>query len=393
MVPVLCVAIGIFVTSCMPAAATSRLRDTGDAKLNPKDIGLSLSKDEPTRLQIGVPKTLSGAASLCEAKDRIEDCSKALAVPAVAKTPAADRLIFATETLDLAKNGNFFAVALGGTVVLRFKLSDKQAVPTPSQPPTTPSQGNGVGTALTIATFAALNTDSSAPAGTMLQDIVTHIPTEQIATYKDSNMMTWGHETTHGINAHIRNNLSPQKTGMNGFYLLKGQYALVKEPGIRKSAVAVYVPANLRGSRFDLYVAGQQAWDDRPLYIFDEWTAYINGGTVAVELANKSLWKDGNLDGVRGIIEFNVYALATAMAIKAGDATYYKDYTQFREFVAYNMRRGMATYNEGVKMTFFSGFQQDEYMANLRTSPEAEAMRSFAKEFLGADYCKEVLGF
>lgn len=383
--------LGIVITSCHPQS-TSRLRDGSNTTLNPKGLGVSLSKDDAVVMQVGVPKTLSGALTLCESKDRIADCSKALAISVVAKTPTAERLIYEASTLELEKNGTFFAVEMGGAIVLRFKLIDKQAVP--SQPPVTPGTGNGAGAALTIGTFAALNTDTSAPAGTILQDIVNHIPSNQIATYKADNMMTWGHETTHGINAHIRNNLSPDKNAAtNGFYLLKGQYALVKEPGIRKSEVAPIVPANLRGSRYDLYVAGQKEWDDRPLYILDEWNAYINGGAVAVELVSKGLWKDGNIDAVRGIIEFNVYALATAMAVKAGDATYYKDYKQFREFIAHNIRRGMVVYHEGVKTTFFGGFEQEQYMTNLRTSPDADALRVFAREFLGVDYCKDVLGF
>lgn len=380
--------LGMVATSCLPRTS-SRLRDGANPNLNPKDLGISLAKDGAVVMQIGLPRTLTGTLSVCQAKDRMADCSKALSVSVAAKTPTSERNIYETNPLDIEKNGSFFAVALGGSIALRFKLIDKQALP--SQPPGTPN--TGVGSALTIATFAALNNDTTAPAGTILQDIVNHIPTGEIATYKDSNMMTWGHETSHGIHAYIRNHLNPDKTPTNGFYLLKGQYALVKGPGMSKSAVAAYIPSNLRGSRYDLYIAGQKEWDDTPLYIFDEWNAYINGGAVAVELATKGLWTEGNMDSVRGIIEFNVYALATAMAVKTGDPTYYKDYRQFREFVAYNIRRGMLTYNEGVKMPFFAGFEQEQYMAALRTSPEAEALRTFAKEFLGADYCKEVLGF
>lgn len=382
-------AAGLISVSCLRPAAPSRVKD--DTQLNPKEIGIALSKDDAVSMQIGIPKTLTGNVTACQSKDRIADCSKATALPLTTKNPTSQRLIFDAGTLDLNKNGHSFAVAVAGTIVLRFKLIDKTLVPTPT-PSTDPNPGNGAGSALVTGTFAPLNSDTSADEG-ILRDIVNHIPANQIATYKDPTLSTWGHETTHGINAYIRNTLNPEKVKSNGFYLLQGKYALVKEPAIRKSAIAPFVPKNLKGSRFDLYVAGQKEWDDRPLYVFDEWTAYINGGAVAVDLADKEQWGGGNIDGVRGIIEFNVYAIATAMAVKAGDPSYFKDYKQFREFIAYNMRRGMVIYNKGSKMPYFEGFGQDEFMTALRTSAEAEALRTFAKEFFGTEWCKEVLGF
>lgn len=382
----------IIFVSCKADPSQTRLRtDDNDQKLNPQGFGIALSDDQLALLQIGIAKTTVGQITACQGKTRIEICTQASPLAITSKPPVSDRLIFESSTaIDPEKNGVFFAVAVEGKIALRFKLNSKTSTD-PNSVPSLP--GTGPGSALTIATFAALNSDTSTPEGTILRDIVNHIPTEQISIYKDKNMMTWGHETSHGIHAYLRNTFGPPGIGVNAFYLLNGQYALVNEPKIRKSAAGPYVPNVLRGFRFEGYVLGQKEWDDRPLYIFDEWNAYVNGGATAVELAKKNLWTDGNLDAVRGIIEFNVYALATAMAVKEGDPTYYADYKQFREFIAYNIRRGMIIHNEGRTMDYFKGFDQDQYMQDFRTSPEAEKLRAFAKEFLGADWCKEVLGF
>ncbi len=384
------VCVTLIFVSCGTKPAQTRLRADDDQKLNPQGLGVFLSEAQLPLLQIGLANTTSGQITACQSKTRIENCTQASSVALTSKPAVSDRLIFeSSAAIDPEKNGNFFAVSIEGKIALRFKLNTK--TPDPNSIPGT--NGTGVGSALTIATFAALNSDTSAPEGTILRDIVNHIPTDEIATFFDKNKMTWGHETSHGIHSYLRNTFGPPGIGVNAFYLLNGQYALVNEPKIRKSAVAQYVPTNLRGSRFQLYVVGQTAWDDRPLYIFDEWNAYVNGGATAVELAKKNLWTDGNLDAVHGIIEFNVYALATAMATKAGDPIYYTDYKQFREFIAYNIRRGMIIHNEGRNMDYFKGFDQEEYLQAFRTSPEAENLRAFAKEFLGADWCKEVLGF
>ena len=55
------------------------------------------------------------------------------------------------------------------------------------------------------------------------------------------------------------------------------------------------------------------AWDDTPLYIFDEWISYMNEGAVGVDQVKAGKWNAGWRDAVAGVIDFNVYAIATAM--------------------------------------------------------------------------------
>src|SRR5687768_14643477 len=39
--------------------------------------------------------------------------------------------------------------------------------------------------------------------GTSLKDIIRHLPLSYGSTYADSDLVTYGHETTHGINSHL----------------------------------------------------------------------------------------------------------------------------------------------------------------------------------------------
>ena len=161
---------------------------------------------------------------------------------------------------------------------------------------------------------------------------------------------------------------------------------------LARAAVASYVPASLRGSRFGTYITGASSWDDTPLYIFDEWVAYTNGSEVAVNLARAGLWRYGWRDGVAGTLEFTAYALALGMAVEAGDPAYFRDHTQFRAFLAWNVRRAMDLYRIGSVIESFRWDTQDAYYRALRESPDAEALRAFARRVYGRPWAAEVLG-
>ncbi len=255
--------------------------------------------------------------------------------------------------------------------------------------PVGPQPGDGV----VWTTWNDAQARSNPAWGTALTDLANHLPASYGNTYWDADPVTAGHETSHGIHAHLRNYLHPSGPRANAFYVLGDRAAFVVEPGIRKSAVAAHVPTSLRGSRYSLYVTGSVAWDDRPLYLWDEWNAYVNGAEVGVDLATSGLWNRGWRDAVMGPIEFNVYALATAMAVRAGDPAYFASNAQFKEFLAWNLRRSMTLFRAGRVLPDFAWAQQDAYYDRLKTSADADAMRSFARDTFGAEWTLEVLGF
>ena len=228
--------------------------------------------------------------------------------------------------------------------------------------------------------------------GTALTDIANHLPSSYGNTYYDSDKVTHGHETTHGINSHLRNYFNDTGETANGFYVLNDRGALVVEPDIRKSEVAQYVPAALRGSRFSLYVTGSTSWDDRPLYLFDEWVAYTNGGEVGTNLVDEGKWSYGWRDAVMGQLEFTVYAVATAIAVAQGDPSYFASNTQFREFLAWNIERAMRIFRKGAAMASFEWDSQDDYYQTLQTGAAGEPIRAFVRDTYGVSWTNEVLG-
>ncbi len=228
--------------------------------------------------------------------------------------------------------------------------------------------------------------------GPLLTDIEGHLPSSYGNQYYDNDRLTHAHETTHGINSELRNNYNKTGKQANGLYVLEDRGVILEEPNLRKSAVIPFIPAALQGSRYGLYILGQQAWDDTPTYIFDEWVAYTNAGAVGVDRVKRGLWKEPWQDGVMGQLEFTVYGLALGLAAEKGDPTYFQQNKQFREFLAWQTDRAMSLFREGQKMTAFTWAQQDAYYAKLQTDASAQPIRDFLTRTYGVGFMTRVLG-
>ncbi len=229
--------------------------------------------------------------------------------------------------------------------------------------------------------------------GGALTDIVRHLPASYGSTYYDSDHVTYGHETSHGIHAHIRNYLNDTGARANGFYVPGGRACLVREPMMRKSDVAAYIPSNLRWSRYSTYISGASAWDDTPLYVWDEWNAYVNGAEVGIERATTGLWTSGWRGTVDGVIEFVVYGVAVAMAAEAREPGYFTREPNFLRFLAFELERSMTLFRQGQTISVMQWADQDAYYERLRTSTEAAAMRDWIRARFGAEWTSRVMGF
>lgn len=229
--------------------------------------------------------------------------------------------------------------------------------------------------------------------GAALDDVHDHLPSSYGDTYWFDDAITAAHETTHGIHAHLRNYEAPNPFDYNAFYVLGDKAAFVLEPDITKSDVVPQIPQALRGPRFDTYLTGQQEWDDTPLYIFDEWNAYVNGADIGVQQVQGGLYDDGWTDAVMGPLEFCVYAIATAKAVAEGDPDYFASNTQFKAFTAWELRRAMAIFETGRAMSDFEWDTQDDYAAVMRTDASAESLRAFARATWGDAWVHDTLGF
>lgn len=228
--------------------------------------------------------------------------------------------------------------------------------------------------------------------GAVLLDIERHLPAQYGTTYQDKDKQTHGHETTHGINAHLRNYHNKTGVKANAFYVLQDRAFIIPEPKIGKSQAAAYVPQALRGFRFSTYVTGQTAWENEPLYLFDEWVAYVNGGKVGINRFQTGKWSGapGSIYGVvDGALEFTVYATALVMAVEKGHSAYLPQHPQFKEFFAWYLVQAMDTFRVGNAIPPFKlGSQQKQY-GTLMGSAGA-SIRGFVTKLYGSAFCDRV---
>jgi hypothetical protein len=127
--------------------------------------------------------------------------------------------------------------------------------------------------------------------GGSLGDIDSHLPAGH--QYRDADRCTWGHETVHGINAKIR----IDNRAENGFYTLKNRGFICPSPALTLAEVASAIPHGKRGRVYNLYcVQAARDWNDTPLYVLDECSAYVAGSIVGLELnlKDRSLYSFDN---------------------------------------------------------------------------------------------------
>jgi hypothetical protein len=163
--------------------------------------------------------------------------------------------------------------------------------------------------------------------------------------YRDRDRVTWCHETTHGIHAALRNSHR-----LPAFYPGGGKFALVEPPAVTLGEVAAAVPEQLKGTRYQVYLVRQRRdWDRDPLYVWDEWVAYDNGTTTGIEEAGRS--QRGASDDAVACIELSGYALAVAAAARRKGVPLGE---QFREFLAWELRRSLRLYVQAVTLPAFA---------------------------------------
>jgi len=228
--------------------------------------------------------------------------------------------------------------------------------------------------------------------GSALTDIANHLPAQYGTTYDDSDLVTFGHETSHGIHAHLRNYENTTGQQANAFYVLNGKAAVVMEPNIYKHEIQPFVPSSLRDFRYDTYISGASAWDDTPLYVWDEWNAYVNGAEVGVGRVDEGLWNEGWRDQ-SGNLEFVVYAMCLAHAVSQLDPTYFSTYAQFGQFLMWNTERAMALFERHQNMNEFQSDSVASYYQTFKTSADAHELRQFIRATFGEAWTLQTLGF
>lgn len=160
----------------------------------------------------------------------------------------------------------------------------------------------------------------------ILVDVTTHCDEQGRKTAYEPDKVTYCHEATHMVNSRIRQAMRP---GWAGFYLGSHCIAYLPIPNITLTQAAKYVHSSLQNSTYQLYFVEQRRyWNDNALYVFDEWSAYINGSQAAVELRVDN---HGEFDRA---VWFCHYADCVLVAIKQHDPHYsaFKDLEAFINF-------------------------------------------------------------
>jgi hypothetical protein len=254
------------------------------------------------------------------------------------------------------------------------------------------------GNRVTWARFPAQNQESNSQWGNFLTDIARHLPSQYGKKYYSDDRITHAHETTHGINSHLSNypeEIAPGSRGhgpVYGFYVGQDQAVILTGPRIKLSQVAAVIPSSLRGSRYQLYCIDQQKYfEDHPLYLFDEWVAYTNGATAGVELAEKKQLDMPRNDALVGPLEFSIYALGLTAAIAKHDPDYLRENSQYKEFLAHELRRATGIYQQGMKLDQFRWEQKLEH--NLLQQDDSRELREIVGKVYGDELkLEELLG-
>lgn len=178
-------------------------------------------------------------------------------------------------------------------------------------------------------TYTKIN-NSPGSSHELLRDLEQYLTPQQFRYYAGfEGLTTKLHECTHGVHANIRNSLVRLGYGhVNAFYVYNGYYVWFYEPNFKKSQIAEFVPKHLKNHHlYRTYIVGSEAWENEPLYPWDEATAYVNGAQAGHSMSE-----------IEFALVFGFFLIATLRACKKYDPAYLIDYS-LTNYLDYTMLR------------------------------------------------------
>ena len=210
-------------------------------------------------------------------------------------------------------------------------------------------------------------------------DIVSHL--NNVSTYYDADIVTFAHEATHGTNGEFRQRYGNRR---NCLYVLSNNMAVITEPPTTLSSVARKVAPSLRGNGYQLYMVSQgQYWENEPLYILDEWTAYSNGAIVGLE----NNIGDRTQQSFGSSLEFFGYALTLLQTLNGSNY----DSAPLKGFITWNGARTTTTYLK-MKAAGLITDKHKRFYGTMQSSQDTASLRSFCIQCFGPSWAKENLG-
>lgn len=253
-----------------------------------------------------------------------------------------------------------------------------------------------------LKTFPEQNKRSNRNWGRVLTDVARHLPAgadydSAFRRFTESyDLVTAGHEWTHYLNAYLSGNES------SAYYLLDDKYMTLADPQGLRGKVP-HVPRSLRGILYKLYLE-QNSGSARvcPLYLFDEWTAYANDVTIALDqLAegkplNPFSPKATQPYTAGNVLEFTFYGCAVGLAVKKHDPQYYAGEAgqKLREFIAFNAKRSLEVYKKALRHEELNqgDSRNPKLLDNFRRSADAAELRAWVKSDLDQELAAALLG-
>ena len=238
--------------------------------------------------------------------------------------------------------------------------------------------------------------------GRALTDIARHLPAgaEYDGAYRrfteDYDLVTAGHEWTHYLNAY----LCEHET--TAYYLMGNKYITLAVPK-KLRGILPDVPGCLQGNLYKLYfVTARASARFDPLYLFNEWTAYANDVTVAVDQLAEGkplnpFMPDATQPYTAGnVLEFTFYGCAVGMAVKKHDPQYYASEAgqKLRDFITFNALRSLEVYGKALKRVELNqdDARNPKLLNDFRRSADTAEMRAWVKADLDTDLANALLG-
>jgi len=236
---------------------------------------------------------------------------------------------------------------------------------------------------------------ADASRGKILADILSHATPEErkIAHFDDPT--TCAHETTHLINGRM------SRAGTMALYCLDGWFAVLKEPvPLTLVDVRNHVPALLRGNTYQLYMvsqARQEGLNSSPLYMFDEWVAYINGLACTLEMCKSRGEVFGGGSDVVFTLEAAVRCIAVMSAVDAAvqEGRIEYDSQPLHEVFQWNWQRMMVLVEEARHHPRMQGLDPDGYYRTLAQSQDeqVDATRAWCRKRFGLRWTRRHMRF
>jgi hypothetical protein len=214
---------------------------------------------------------------------------------------------------------------------------DRPLAPHPPAPAPTRATGAGLGLVAGVAPPVRPSPVAGPPA---LVDLLSRVP--RPFYWRDEaepgDLVTWAHEATHGMTGEV-------SAGGYGLYLLEGRAIVFKNhPRVTIGQVAAMVPQPERGDIFDLYLVKQRGdWDREPLYLLDEWNAYVHG-----TLTRRQTGQGNRQETERYASEMERYCRWLVKAVERFDPAY-PELNRLRAFVEWEADRFAAITGQGGK--------------------------------------------